>query len=178
MDILLSFLHLISKILSLRKFLPWAINMCSSCLLTIYSLSLNLHSVSWRSLVPKDSSARKITLFLTTLIYFSLPLALCTPFFEKIPLFFINMLLMKAQESVTYSLTYLLPAIWKRRVVDYTLTLQRTSNNDIIGFFLNKYFGHLQNSGCLSKRSTLLCLSSLLRIEILFWAAYITLWNI
>lgn len=75
---------------------------------------------------------------------------------------------MKAHKSVTNSLTYLLPAIWEVRVLDYTLTLQRTNNNDIIDFFIIKCRDHLQNSGCLSKRSTLLCHGSLLRIEILF----------
>lgn len=152
MDILLSFLHLISRILSLRKFLPLAINMCSSCLLTINSLSLHFHSVSWRSLMFKDSGARKITLFLTTLISSSLPLGLCTLFFEKTPslyFFFFNILLMKTQESITYSLTYLLPAMWKIRVLDYTLTPQRTDNNDVIGFFIITYSDHLQNSGAL-----------------------------
>lgn len=76
--------------------------------------------------------------------------------------FFFNILLMKAQKSVANSLNYLLPAMWEIRVLDYTLTLQWTNNNDIIDFFIIKYRDHLQNSGYLSKRSTLLCLSSLL----------------
>lgn len=71
---------------------------------------------------------------------------------------------MKAQESVTYSLTYLLPDIGKVRVLDYTLSLQSTNNNDVIGFFIIKYGDGVQNTGYLSKRSTLLFLSSLLRI--------------
>lgn len=161
--------YLISKTLRFRKFLPWVINICSSCLLAINSPCSGFHSVSWRSLMSKDCSAGKITSFPGTLISFFETLGLCTAFFKETALPFIFS--MKIQwMSLTFSFI-LLSDMGKLTL----LTFQRAGHNDLNGIFIVKYNHHLKNSRCLSISSGLLCLHYLLRIVMLFCAG---LWKI
>lgn len=145
--------YLISKTLGFRKFLPWVINMSSSCLLAINSPCSGFHSVSWRSLIFEDYSVGKIASFPST-FFFSL---------RKLPphLYF-------QWKSKWMSLTFSFILLPDRRKLTL-LTFQKAGLHDLSGFFIVKYKDHL-NSRCVSRSSGLLCLHYLLRIVMLFCA--------